>query len=155
MIYFLQPTDGGAIKIGFTEDLDARRRQLERHYGCPLAILATMPGGREEEAEIHERFDELRLGRTEQFRPAPELMEFIGRPLLVGANPEAVEAMLGTPPDGSLVILSIKCRREWREWAMDIAKAERASLATLIDQLLAVRARERGLPDPPTRGKAE
>ena len=52
-----------------------------------------------------------------------------------------------------IVILSIKCRREWREWAMDIARAERASLATLIDQLLAERARERGLPDPPLRGK--
>lgn len=55
-------------------------------------------------------------------------------------------------PD-DIVILSIKCRREWREWANRIADAERAPLSTLIDQLLAERARERGLPDPPSRGK--
>ncbi len=57
------------------------------------------------------------------------------------------------PNPDEVVILSIKCRREWREWAMSLARAERASLATLIDQLLAVRARERKLPDPPLRGK--
>jgi hypothetical protein len=57
----------------------------------------------------------------------------------------------GDPDD--IVILTLKCRREWRDWAMGIAKAERASLATLIDQLLAERARERDLPEPPPRGK--
>jgi hypothetical protein len=36
---------------------------------------------------------------------------------------------------------------------MAVARAERASLAALVDQLLAERARERGLPDPPSRGK--
>lgn len=57
-------------------------------------------------------------------------------------------------PD-EIVILSIKCRREWRVWAMELAKSERASLATLVDQLLDARARERGLPAPPSRGKEE
>lgn len=57
------------------------------------------------------------------------------------------------PDPDEVVILSIKCRREWRDWASGVAKAERASLATLIDQLLAIRARERGLPEPPLRGK--
>jgi hypothetical protein len=57
------------------------------------------------------------------------------------------------PNPDEVVILSIKCRREWREWVMSLARAERASVATLIDQLLAVRARERGLSDPPLRGK--
>jgi hypothetical protein len=41
----------------------------------------------------------LRLGRTEQFRPGADLLEFIGRPLLVGVNPDAVEASPRmTPP---------------------------------------------------------
>ena len=65
----------------------------------------------------------------------------------------AVKKKASKPDPDEIVIISIKCRREWREWATSIAKAERASLATLIDQLLAVRARERGLPDPPARGK--
>jgi hypothetical protein len=93
MIYFLQPVDGGPVKIGTTENLDARVKQLEAHYGCPLALLGTMPGGREEERSVHERFGHLRFGRTEQFQPAADLMAFIDRPLLVGANPDAVEAM--------------------------------------------------------------
>lgn len=99
MIYFMAPVLGGPIKIGFSDDVDARRRQIEQHYGRPLALLATMPGGREEETAIHERFNHLRLGRTEQFLPAPELLDFIGQPLLVGPNPEAVEAMKASKVD--------------------------------------------------------
>jgi hypothetical protein len=97
-VYFAQSPLGGPVKIGASKDVDARLRQLEAHYGCPLALLATMPGGRAEERAVHERFAGLRLGRTEQFRPAPALMEFIGRPLLVGANPDAVAAMGGGGP---------------------------------------------------------
>lgn len=99
MIYFVQAVDGGPVKIGYSADVPLRVRQLEAHYRKPLAILATMPGGREQEAEIHARFDHLRFkssarGRhPEQFRPAPDLMAFIGRPLLVSADPSAVEAM--------------------------------------------------------------
>lgn len=91
MIYFAQlPT--GAIKIGTSENVDARLGQLERHYRHPVALLHTIDGGRDIEREMHERFGHLRFGKTEQFRPGPDLMEFIGKPLLVGANPEAVEA---------------------------------------------------------------
>lgn len=93
MIYFLQSDEGGPVKIGTTEDLKTRLVALTTHYGKPLSVLATLPGGRDEEVAIHERFSHLRFGRTEQFRPAVELMAFIGRPLLVDSNPDAVEAM--------------------------------------------------------------
>lgn len=59
----------------------------------------------------------------------------------------------GKPMPDDVVIISIKARREWRDWANKIADAERAPLATLVDQLLTIRARERGLPEPPSRGK--
>jgi hypothetical protein len=94
MVYFAQHP-GGSVKIGCTGNLEARLDQLKAHYGAELALLATLPGNRSVEAEIHERFAHLRFGRTEQFRPGAELMEFIGKPLLVDANPDAVEA---TPP---------------------------------------------------------
>jgi hypothetical protein len=94
MIYFLQPTDGGPIKIGTAIDVDVRRKQLEVQYRQPLALLATMPGGRREERVIHDRFADHRLGNTEQFRPVAEIMAFIGRPLLVDIDPDAVEAMV-------------------------------------------------------------
>lgn len=83
MIYFLRlPT--GSIKIGYTGDLDSRMKQLRRHYGCDFKIVATMPGGINEEQALHQQFAHLRFGREEQFRPGPDLCEFIGRHLLVG-----------------------------------------------------------------------
>lgn len=93
MIYAVQPTTGGPVKIGHSDDVARRLAQLEAHYRQPLAVLATFEGGREEEQAIHAQFAHLRFGRTEQFRPAAELMAFLGRPLLVDANPAIVEAI--------------------------------------------------------------
>jgi hypothetical protein len=101
LVYFIQDSAvGGAIKIGYTSDLNRRHKQLETHYGRPLSVLATISGGLKKETEIHKRFAHLRLHGTnrrgrqpELFQPAADLMEFIGRPLLVGANPEAVEVL--------------------------------------------------------------
>lgn len=93
MIYFVQSIDGGPIKIGFTDNLERRLVELEYHYGESLAVLATMPGDKSVERSIHDRFMHLRFDRTEQFRPAFDLMTFIGRPLLVSPNLEAIEAM--------------------------------------------------------------
>lgn len=70
-------------------------------------------------------------------------------------NAVATKKKSAKPDPDEIVILSIKCRREWRDWANSTAAAERASVATLVDQLLAERARERGLPGPPSRGKLE
>jgi hypothetical protein len=91
LIYFMQPTDGGPVKIGFTDNLPTRHKQLEAHYGRPLAILATMDGDLDTEREIQARFSHLCLGRTEQFRPGPDLMEFIGHPVV--ADHGAVKEM--------------------------------------------------------------
>lgn len=77
MIYFMQPPDGGPIKIGYSDAPDVRHKALQLHYGRELVILATMNGGREREAEIHLRFAHLRFGITEQFRPDSELLDFI------------------------------------------------------------------------------
>lgn len=93
MIYFIQPTDGGPIKIGYSANVEERRSQLESYFGRELAVLAIMKGDREEEKRIHRLFDHLRLGRTEQFRPKIDLMTFIGRPLLVASNPDTVELL--------------------------------------------------------------
>ena len=91
LVYFAQ-TPTGSIKIGCTKNLKARLDHLKSRYGAELSLLATMPGDRSTESEIHGRFNHLRLGTTEQFRPGRDLMDFIGKPLLVSPNPEAVEA---------------------------------------------------------------
>jgi hypothetical protein len=94
MIYFAQPVEGGAVKIGCAYCVKSRIRGLEDHYKRKLSLLATMEGDESREKEIHARFAHLRLGITEQFQPAPELMEFIGCPLLGRADYATVEPML-------------------------------------------------------------
>jgi hypothetical protein len=143
MIYFLQPTDGGPIKIGFSDNVDARVRQLEWHYGRPLALLGTMEGGREEETEIHSRFAHLRLGRTEQFRPASELLAFIGRPLLIGANPDAVEMM---DAEAKAMAIQVRGSDAWKAWAEELAQFDTRPVAALVDRALRRYAREIGFP---------
>jgi hypothetical protein len=92
MIYFARfPT--GAIKIGHTDDLDTRLCGLRCEYQAEPEILHTMEGNRETEETLHEMFAHLRFGKTEQFKPGGDLMNFIGKSLLVEMNPEAVEAM--------------------------------------------------------------
>jgi hypothetical protein len=146
----MQPTDGGPIKIGYSENVLRRHKQLEAHYGVPLAILASRPGDQEDERELHERFKHLRLGLTEQFQPAGDLLEFIGRPLLVGMNPEAVEAI---EPDHNKVkaTVVVKCRREWKEWLQNYAKHLRVNPAQFIDIALAEMAADDRFEPPPKR----
>jgi hypothetical protein len=147
VIYFLQSIEGGPIKIGFTDNLDVRWKQLESHYGCQLALLASLPGGREEEAEIHEQFKCIRLGRTEQFRPASELMAFIGRPLLVSASPDVVEAMVSRPEP----LIAVKCRKEFKDWVSEFARKLRTTPSQLIDRALAKLAENERFKEPPAR----
>jgi hypothetical protein len=145
MIYFMQPSDGGAIKIGYTvNDVDSRRKQLEPYYKQPLAILATIPGGRDKEREIHELFAEHRLGRTEQFRPAPEIMAFIGRPLLVDPNPAAVEMM---SPNGKNI--SYRVSGEYGDWLERLAKRHRTTVAGVMDRAIVEWAQSQGFDVPP------
>jgi hypothetical protein len=56
-----------------------------------------MEGGPKEEQQIHERFSHLRFGRKEQFRPGPDLMEFIGLPPV--ENHELVAAVHSRSPN--------------------------------------------------------
>jgi hypothetical protein len=148
VIYFLQPVDGGPVKIGFTDNLDVRRKALEANYGRELAILAMLDGGREEEAEVHARFSHLRFGRTEQFKPAPDLMAFIGRPLLVDANPDAVEVMASLSPGN---VLALKGTDSWKVWLDGFAKRKGMPVTVLVDHALRELAKQDGYGDPPSR----
>jgi hypothetical protein len=148
VIYFMQSVDGGPIKIGCSTDVDRRRCQLEATYGTPLAVLGTMEGGPEDEARIHARFSHLRLGKTEQFRPAPDLLAFVGKPLLVGLNPDAVEAM---PSKQKPLVVQIRGSLEWKAWVEDIARREGDTVAKLFERTVRKFAKDSGYPDPPMR----
>ena len=150
MIYFMQPVDGGPIKIGCSVNVDARHRQLEAHYRRPLSILATIDGGRDEERALHEQFAHLRLGRTEQFRPDSELLAFIGRPFLVDPNPNVVEAI---PPagDGRADQIRVAMTPEFKAWLQDYANSRQLTMSDTVVQALIEHAARKGFKSPPKR----
>ena len=74
MIYFIQSTGDGLVKIGMTRDLAGRLRTLQTGHPHHLQIIGFMPGGRLEERHLHELLAEHRV-RGEWFRPAREVLE--------------------------------------------------------------------------------
>lgn len=146
MIYFMQDLDGGPVKIGYSADVGQRQIQLEAKYARPLTVLAVVPGDRKREREIHSQFAHLRFKRTEQFQPATELSDFIGRPLIVSANPAVIEAM-----EPQVETICVRCTHSFKKWLAGFAKSERVTPSQLVDQGLAYIAKMRGFELPPDR----
>ena len=90
MIYFVQ-LDSRAIKFGFTEYLMMRLATLRSQHSR-VKLLHAMEGDADTEEQLHERFNHLRIGNSDQFRPGPDLMKFIGEIRLAPPKPVAVEA---------------------------------------------------------------
>jgi hypothetical protein len=123
VIYFVM-LDSGAIKIGFTEQLQKRLWTLKSVYKSKVVLLATLPGDKGEEKEIQERFDHLRLGMTEQFNPGADLMNFIGRPEL---TPENLIRVKPQPKTGyksypRSQFLAAMCKPETKHQAQTLAR---------------------------------
>lgn len=148
MVYAMQPVDGGPVKIGTSTNVERRRVSLERAYGSRLVVLATFDGGRTEEEELHRRFAHLRLGRTEQFKPAPELMSFLGRPLLAPANADAVEA-LGSLAARPIAVMTGSA--EFKAWVCRLASRDRDTVAKTVERALIHYARHIGFTDEPPK----
>ncbi len=143
MIYFLQATEGGPVKIGHTNNVKRRLEHLEFHYGRSLTLLGTREGGLRREREIQARFSHLRLGITEQFRPASDLMQFIGAPSTVDVNPMTVVVMEPAPeirPPSFQVRGSLGFRRAIEEFAEFDGK----SVPALFDHAIRLYARQSG-----------
>ena len=73
VVYYLRESSG-AIKIGFTTNMEARLLALRINRD---AMLATEPGGRELERMRHRQFKHLRLGRWERFQPEADLLSHV------------------------------------------------------------------------------
>jgi hypothetical protein len=113
-----------------------------------------MDGGYEDEQAIHARFSHLRLegrgrrgARIEQFRPGADLMEFIGQPLLVGANPQAVETM--TVDGARQVIAHIKGTPAYAAWLDAVHEKSHIPKAALFRLGVEEWAERNGYPKPP------
>lgn len=81
MIYFLQDSFSGDIKIGTSQDVESRIATLRAANPHPVALLGILQGGHSEEACWHRQFVRFRLG-NEWFRGEPGLRRKIGLALL-------------------------------------------------------------------------
>lgn len=83
MIYFIQDSSVGHIKIGFTEGT-AENRMKALQTGSPvgLEILCTSEGGREEEKALHLRFQSAWV-HGEWFKPTSDIIRHIGECLAI------------------------------------------------------------------------
>lgn len=76
-VYFIRSEKTHAIKIGFTADqVEKRLSSLQTAHPYKLQLLATLPGTREYEKSLHDRFSSYRL-EGEWFNPHPDLLAFI------------------------------------------------------------------------------
>lgn len=74
VVYFI--SDGEAVKIGISKNPTKRLAQLQTGHPRRLSILATLPGGADEEMQLHGRFREHRL-HGEWFGDCPEIRSYI------------------------------------------------------------------------------
>lgn len=73
-VYFIR--SGEAVKIGMSKDVPGRFRALRTMSPLPLELLGVIPGGRDEEAQLHRQWAGQRL-HGEWFKATPELIGHI------------------------------------------------------------------------------
>lgn len=74
VVYFVQADGCSLVKIGTSANLRKRLGILRAASPVPLTLLATMPGGRREETDLHRRFQ---CDHGEWFKPTPDLLAFV------------------------------------------------------------------------------
>jgi hypothetical protein len=169
VIYFAQPVDGGPIKIGHAVDVKRRVVALQSWYGRRLAILAEIEGDRKLEAALHKKFDHLRLGTTEQFRPEPELLDYIGHTPKKPVDAASVVAMgrasrdpeeeaklikkrSGRPrdPDGAKTgRYAMRGSNEWHAWLKKISGNISVDRSVIIRRAVKLWAKQEKFEPPP------
>jgi len=77
-IYFMHAFDANRIKIGFTTNIERRIRSLKMSSPHGLRFMYAIPGTKDEEHKLHERFAHLRQ-HGEWFTDCEELREYINQ----------------------------------------------------------------------------
>lgn len=75
-IYFIQGENGGAIKIGFTKNIESRLKTLQTSYPDILKVLCLIPGNESKERKLHEKFYDIKLN-GEWFKPTEKIFKEI------------------------------------------------------------------------------
>jgi hypothetical protein len=75
-IYFIQQGKNGPIKIGFTDNIEKRLKELQTANPYKLNLLLCINGNLKSEKELHKRFEQHRLN-GEWFEPVEEILDYI------------------------------------------------------------------------------
>jgi len=70
---------GTPVKIGFTRNMGLRLEVISTSHYLPMSLLYALAGGRALEKQIHRIWDRHRIGATEWFEPAPEILEWFAK----------------------------------------------------------------------------
>lgn len=77
LVYFIQPQDGGLIKIGWCAGKSKKRLgEIQTMSPVKLIVLGTVLGGFKKEKELHKEFASIR-SHGEWFHPEKELLQYI------------------------------------------------------------------------------
>lgn len=127
MIYFTQDSGSLNIKIGFTEKEDlpaaeARAKNLQTGNPSKLVVLAVMPGTKQDEKTLHEKFDKHCVG-GEWFRPIPDVLKLVAKAKADAAvaAKKAPLTLAGSPGPTINVYLAGKISKgDWRSSIVDV-----------------------------------
>jgi hypothetical protein len=113
MIYFIQDTTTGYIKIGYSKDPKKRLEKLEASTPHDLVLLGAIQGGLEHEAKLHKRFTQHGLKR-EWFK-GEILQEVLNIIAMDGATPQRQEANVIVAGDSDIAFTVSSDKREMEE----------------------------------------
>lgn len=88
-VYFVQGDKGGPIKIGHTDNIENRLKQMQTGNPDKLVLLHLTNGGKNFEDELHERFSKYHY-RGEWFHPSQELLDYINELKLKDENEDRI-----------------------------------------------------------------
>lgn len=99
VVYFI--LNGNRVKIGTTTNLRNRVRALSL---TPGHVIAVVPGGRSEEADLHTALSRLRVGRTEWFafeQPITDLINHWHAQAMLARSRARLNAFTAPMPPGA------------------------------------------------------
>lgn len=76
-VYVIQARGRAAVKIGYAKDIAKRLRQLQTGSPAKLKLIAVIPGDRDVERGLHDRFADHRLHGEWFHKSAPGLLDLI------------------------------------------------------------------------------
>jgi hypothetical protein len=115
VIYVVQATIGGPVKIGTTTGMSVKSRLAGLQTGCPwpLVVIHTEPGGSREERLLHLRFERHRL-HGEWFAVEGDVLEWLRPSIQVLTTVEPVGPPLLGPLSEKYERIMRAIGRDWR-----------------------------------------